>query len=179
MGKEGGCSSDPQNDEGRKQGTHTHKSTLLLISGASLFWFNNSYSVECRHEGCTVCHCFSVIFCALPPATTSGEMGLLQTKSWTTSTKKEKKKPQWTNSTYIWQLSILSINMRAILATAEICVIYGYYVTSSVLHITGSEEMNLKSGWFKQNWTKSMALYLLLICLPLFFCSYRNFFPVC
>lgn len=132
--------------------------------------------MEYRHEGCTVCHCLSVISCALPPPTTSGEMGLLQTKFWTASTKKEKKKPLWTNSTYIWQLSILSINLSAILAAAEICVIHGYYVTSSVLHITGSEEMNLKSGWFKQNCTRSMALHLLwYVCL--FFLFLQELFP--
>lgn len=77
-------------------------------------------------------------------------------------------KPLWTNSTYILQQSILSINISAILTAAEICVIHGYYVTFSVLHTTASEEMDLKSGWFKQNWTKSMVLYLLLICLPSF-----------
>lgn len=70
--------------------------------------------------------------------------------------------------------------MSAVLAAAEICVIHGYYVTSSALHITGSEEMNWKSGWFEENWTKGMALYLLLICLPFFFFySYKYFFRVC
>lgn len=42
------------------------------------------------------------------------------------------------------------MNMSTTLAAAEICVIHGYYVTSSAPHITGSEEMNIKSGWFKQ-----------------------------
>ena len=49
-------------------------------------------------------------------------------------------------------------------------------ITSSVLHSTGSEDMNLKSGLFKQNWTQSMALYLLLIC-PSFFLFLQALFP--
>lgn len=94
MEKEGGCSSDPQIDEGRKQETCTHTSQHCSWSlELFLFWlvFNNSCLVEYRHEGCTVCHSFSVTSCALPPPTTSGEMGLFQTKFWTTSIKNGKK----------------------------------------------------------------------------------------
>lgn len=46
--------------------------------------------------------------------------------------------------------------------------IYGYYIISSVLHSTGLEDTNLKSGLFKQDWTQSLSLYLFPIYLPFF-----------
>lgn len=80
-----------------------------------------------------------------------------------------RKRPEYASPAQVWQRSLSSINRNVIRAGTDI---YGYYITSSVLYInnselysTGSEDMNLKFGLFKQNWTQSMAVHLLLFFL--------------